>query len=609
MTFGRSILASTAALVILALTACGKPSQNQPLAAPSDDATAASSSFGFNDTPDELTEALTRQIKFGSKVRIGRRNLDAARLREFYKLRNNQPLFVSALGPMQNASALANLLKEKSLSHGLLPADYWTQDMDSRWTRTDKNSLVELDLLLTSSFMQLAADIHTGRTNPQEREQEIYDIELKKRPFTDWAALNSMAATPYLLEAGLMALEPQHQAYKSLVQALARLQEARRLGGWPTLNFRNKVQRGASDKMIPAVRVRLYDLGLLQDPTERMNMSEIYDDRLFAAVVKFQTSMKLGSDGVLGKGTISELSTKIETRIDQVRANLERWRLLPRQLGEHYIFVDLNQQEFRLVRSGQVMMEMKVIVGKDQRQTPTFMDQMTAVIVNPYWYAPASIVIKDILPKAERDPGYFEQLHMRVFDDRGEVNPYRVDWDDYSLNRPPPYTFRQDPGDHNSLGRVKFNLSENRNSIYMHDTNHKELFQQQKRLFSSGCIRLEHPRALGAYLMGPQGIGASTLDAMIADPTVIHKTVKLNTPVRVYIIGQSIAVDPDGSVRFGRDFYEQDARVVAALNSRPIPGSAAKPQELEEDDRRPWDRREREERRPSRPPSLFPWFF
>ena len=135
----------------------------------------------------------------------------------------------------------------------------------------------------------------------------------------------------------------------------------------------------------------------------------------------------------------------------------------------------------------------------------------------------------------------------------------------YSLEYPPPFTFREEPGDNNSLGRVKFNLALNHHDIYMHDTNHHDLFTETLRLFSSGCVRLERPRDFANYLLSQQGTSPDQLEYMINDPAVVAQEIKLNQRLRVYIVALTTAIDPSGIVRFGPDIYGQDQRFVDAL--------------------------------------------
>lgn len=529
---------------------------------------------------DSLTTELRKALD-AKQIRVGRHTLGGAKLRSLYERRSQQLVFVTAEGLTPMAEAMKRALQEQPVAHGLLASNYWLEDMEARWSKTDVTSKVELELLLSASFIQLASDIQTGRTNPQDKSQELPDIELKKRTFNDYDTLSAALDSPAALKASFEKIEPPHLSYKVLRNVLARLNARKAQGGWKPIKFTKTLRKGDFDSNIPGIRERLYDLGVIEEYFYADNSSQQFDQNLDAAVKQFQRNFKLGADGIIGSQTFSHLAVSLDARLDQVRANLERWRLMPRELGDQYILVDLNQQMLSYVENGQLRMHMKVVVGRDDRRTPTFADRLTSIIVNPYWYAPTSIVTKDIVPKLWYDPFYLDKMKMRIFQNGREIDPYYVDWTQYSRQKPPPYTFRQDPGPHNSLGRLKFDLADNPNSIYLHDTNHPELFKNEVRLFSSGCIRVEYPRELAATLLGPQGYTQEKITQLINDPKVVARAIRLANPVKVYILGQTIAVEHDGTVRFGRDFYEQDERVIAALNGKPVPGSSARKKEAE----------------------------
>lgn len=510
--------------------------------------------------------------------------IDANRLRSLYRLNGYLPYFTDQNGLSAAGLALQSALSTEPLKHGLHPSDYWTADIDARISARDPQTLTELEVLLSQAFVQFASDLATGRTNPEDAGQNIGDFEMKKRSFKDFASLKALVAEPSAspemvlqsLTLGFSALAPQGIAYQRMSQLLVQLSELKQAqgsGAWPTLHSNKKLKPGMSDAVIPLVRDRLIKLGVLQDSAG--DSSRFYDQALEDAVITFQDGMKLSPDGVIGAGTIQALGISLDERIHQLRANLERWRLLPHDLGSEYVFVDLGKQEFKLYKDGVIQLEMKTVNGRTDRQTPSFIDQVNEVIINPYWNAPTDIVVKDMLPQALRDPLYFSEMRVQVFQNGHEIDPVSVDWSVYSLKSPPPFNFREEPGDNNSLGRVKFNLALNQHDIYMHDTNHHELFKENLRLFSSGCIRLERPFDFANYLLNQQGISADDIDAMVNDPSVIAKPIGLRNVLRVYIVVMSVAVDQNGTVRFGPEIYGQDQRFIDALEGKRVDPNAS----------------------------------
>lgn len=545
--------------------------------------------FNFNDMPPtEEAASFSIQVALLGKGTFTvatlsngeTRDVNKNTLNKLYSLRGYRPIFVDMSASSQYLANIKDLLTQGAEDRGLKADAYWKPEFDAMMKNPNPKKLVALDMLLAQSYINFARDISVGATNPADCKQGLTDIELPKRKFSDYELLNEIANDPSFLEWGLAAIEPQSQDYQRIKQVLANLifvREFSNRDGWPEMRNLNQGQLihiGDNDVRLPGIRMRLADLGLL--PNERReDPSTIYDQETADAVLKLQTGLKIGTDGVIGPVTFGLLNRPIDSFITQARANLERQRLLPHELGTDYVYVDLGSQKFKLVQNGQETLSMKVVVGQEARQTPTFIDQVDAVVFNPYWTAPSSIVVKDVLPHALQDPEYFAKLKMKVYKGKEEIDPTTIDWSQYSLENPPPFTFREEPGPNNSLGRLKFNLSKNSHAIYMHDTNHPELFNRSLRLFSSGCIRLEKPLEFAEALLGPQGLTGdkirNALDYTYENGEYRNKAVpvKLDTPVKAYIVGTTMDLEDDGTVLFGPDVYKQDSRIVAAIEGKP----------------------------------------
>ena len=197
------------------------------------------------------------------------------------------------------------------------------------------------------------------------------------------------------------------------------------------------------------------------------------------------------------------MNVSVTERIRQVELNLERWRWLPQQLGERYIVVNTAAFYLKVMEHGRKKMEMRVVVGRPARQSPVFSAEMTYIVLNPYWNVPHKLAVEDILPKAKKDVGYLIDKNFKVFrgwkGDAEELDPQTIQWEAYSKHRF-PFRLRQEPGEKNALGRIKF-MFPNQFAVYLHDTPQKSYFARAQRDFSSGCIRLEDARALAGYLL------------------------------------------------------------------------------------------------------------
>jgi len=366
-----------------------------------------------------------------------------------------------------------------------------------------------------------------------------------------------------------------NQALGSMLERYLRLRDA---GGWPAFSAAGStLGMGDASTEIPALRDILWRTS---DLAENARGSSRYDGELQRAVQRFQQRHGLATDGIVGPRTRQALSVDVDARIKQIRLNLERSRRLPRDLGERYIWINTAAFELDVHEGDRVPLSMRVIVGKEKRQTPAFTESMRYLVVNPYWHVPTKLAKRDLIPALLRNPDYFTQRGIRVLsgwrDDATELDPLAIDWREYSGGRYLPYKLRQDPGPSNPLGRIKFMLP-NRYSVYLHDTPGKHLFERPVRAFSSGCVRLEKPLELARYVMGSEGSGGISgkqLEAVIG--TGHNQTVSLPEPIPVYMVYQTAWVDADGNAQFRNDIYGRDPALAALMRRKWSPGGDPK---------------------------------
>ena len=243
--------------------------------------------------------------------------------------------------------------------------------------------------------------------------------------------------------------------------------------------------------------------------------------------------------------------------LETIRMNLQRWRWMPRDLGDRYVFVNVPAYQMQVIEGNDPVLAMRVIVGDPKHQTPLFDDEMTTVVLSPNWNVPESIIRKEMLPKLVDDPGYLERQDIQVVGTSGElVDAEGVDWsDESSVSR---LHFRQEPGPKNALGLVKFQFP-NSFDVYMHDTPQDSLFNKSKRALSHGCVRLENPVALAEYVLRdqPQWTSEKITTAMNAGR---EQAVALKEHLPVHIGYFTAWVNPDGSVTYTDDPYNLDAQ-------------------------------------------------
>jgi murein L,D-transpeptidase YcbB/YkuD len=294
--------------------------------------------------------------------------------------------------------------------------------------------------------------------------------------------------------------------------------------------------------------------------------ARLFDPAVKFAVDRFQVRHGLKMDGVVGEATRSAMNVSIADRIRQIKVNMERWRWLPRNLGERFLIVNSAGYDLTAFDQGKARFSMWVVIGKQDRQTPEIGGVMHTVVFNPFWTVPTTIAIEDLIPLQQRNPGYLQTKKIRVFanlSQQREVNPRHIDWTLYNKENF-PYVLRQDPGPFNPLGRLKF-LFSNDFDVYLHDTPARRLFEQKQRTFSSGCIRLENPRQLAEFLLTYNSDwDASRIQAALESGQT--REVKLRKTLPIYLLYLTAWVGADDNVHFYPDVYGRDALIAECVS-------------------------------------------
>jgi murein L,D-transpeptidase YcbB/YkuD len=244
----------------------------------------------------------------------------------------------------------------------------------------------------------------------------------------------------------------------------------------------------------------------------------------------------------------------VKARLRQLSASLERLTGMNFIFAQRYVIVNIPAAVAEAIDGDKVQHRDVVVVGKVDRPSPTLTTSITAVNLNPTWTVPLSIMKKDIITRMRKDPRYVTRMRMRLLDGRGgEIDPRTVDW---KSDRSPNFSIRQDAGAGNALGALRVDMP-NPHSVYMHDTNHKELFSADHRFHSSGCARVAEVRDFATWLLADNpGWGRKELDAAIA--TGKTSTVRLAHKVPVAWVYFTGWVTRDDTVHFRDDIYASD---------------------------------------------------
>jgi len=419
-----------------------------------------------------------------------------------------------------------------------------TLDTVKRAEHPTAAQLARTDLLLTTSYVALGEDYLTGQIDPTTVAQS-WHINTEEQQ-VDSALARSLREKD--LAGAIGRMRPPDMDYEMLRRKLADYRRIASAGGWQPIPPGKALKRGETDApaRIAALRARLRAEGYLRSDSAAPNA---YDAALAAAVANFQSHHTIGVDSMLGQETVDALNVPATFRLAQIAANLERYRWLPRTLGDKYIQVNVPAFRLEGFENGKKTIEMKVIVGAEYegRATPVFSDKMEFVVFRPYWNVTPSIAEKEFFPKygTSLPDGY------ETYTENGALR------------------IRQRPGPKNSLGLVKF-MFPNDFNIYLHDTPNDELFDKDVRAFSHGCIRLEKPAELAQWVLGWDA--ARVHDAMESGPD--NRTVNLPRKLPVYIT-YTTAYMRDGQLWFGNDLYERDDRLVQSVASGAMPSGAA----------------------------------
>ena len=444
-----------------------------------------------------------------------------------------------------------------SVNHGLNPNDYHQDLLQHLEPNGNKSEAHLFDLMLTDGLLKLIRDISTGRLNPVIADPKWY---IPRQQFNTAEFLQHALSTDHF-KTHLNSLIPASDQYRQLTAATTRYQNIVNHGGWSKIPETPELQTGQSHQNIPFIRDRLAIEGNTFTPEPELD--NYFDKKLKQAVQQFQRRHSLKTDGIIGPAIIRAMNISAVERLQQIKINLERLRWLPDDLGERYIMVNLANYRLTAIDNNQTKLDMRVIVGKTKRPTPSFSSKMTHVVLNPRWYVPNKLARLDLLPKQQSNPDYFDHYHFRVFDNkngnRTEVDPDSIDW--HALTRQQfPYSLVQDPGKKNALGRLKFILP-NPWKIYLHDTPSKSLFNHTQRNFSAGCIRVEDPLALAIFSMTDNNTRQSLLDMINSDS---NHSAKLEQPVSVYAIYATVWFD-ENELIFSPDSYQRDQKMAKYL--------------------------------------------
>ncbi|MFD2941448.1 L,D-transpeptidase family protein [Flavobacterium notoginsengisoli] len=469
-------------------------------------------------------------------------------LKQFYIASENQTVW----GNLAKRKYVLDQL-ENSDKFGLDPEDYKASQLkkfESKIGTLNDKDLATYDILLTYNFEKYLSHLYKGKLDPKK----LYNNwDLDEKVF-DVNNILIKAFNKNKLDSIVDNIQPKTETYKQLLKALDIINT------FPDDNINSiegveKIVLNNTNSALINIKKRLL---YWNDLSGKDSLTKIYNQKTFEAVKRFQERHGLASDGVIGIGTIKALNYSKENRKKQIIANLERWRWYPSELAENYFIINIPDYSLNVVENKDTTLVRNVVVGTSKRRTPVITSFLKTVVFNPTWTVPPTILKEDVVPAMKRNRNYLAKKNITIYDTSGNT----VDPMAWNENKPNNYRYVQSPGYSNSLGLMKI-LFPNHHSVYLHDTNHRNIFGRNNRSMSSGCVRVENPLELAQHILDVDGNWPQDrIDTIIASKkTMSFKITKKYSLYQWYWTAWS----KKNQLLFRADIYNLDSDLYAKL--------------------------------------------
>ncbi|QIA09466.1 L,D-transpeptidase family protein [Draconibacterium halophilum] len=533
-------------------------------------------SADYNNTPIDKTIASENESSIFAKLdlRILDQYLNANvpeehlhELLDFYTARNNDLVWSNYGVLHKNGIELLRSI-ENAWQHGLSPKFYSVDNIKYEIKNIEKNRLFnpvnisKLDILLTTTYIDYASDLSTGRLNPGHLKVgwEIFTHKQNLAKYLTQSLLHGK------IDESLENLAPKSTQYQKLSNALQRLIEQKEAGEWPYPGLMDKLEKNDSVPEVIKIKKYLFATGYLHNSNPNYLTNYLFDDELAVALANFQAQHGLEQDSIVGKNTLKQMNLSFDYRLEQIKINLDRLRWLPDNISTRDIIVNIPDFSLNYFQDQSLKQKMNVVVGTNKNYTPAIKDTITSIVFNPQWNVPYSMAVDEIIPELKKDSNYLAKRNFKLvsgsYFSKSEIDATKINWNDVSASDF-PYLIVQKSGSTNSLGLVKFMLPNNQN-IYLHDTPADHLFNRWQRNFSHGCVRLEKPFQLAEEILDGQ-ISHEKVKEIVASKE--SKTIRLDKPVAVHIVYHTAWVDSQDRLQFRDDIYGYDEMSIPLFNT------------------------------------------
>ncbi len=486
-------------------------------------------------------------------------------VKSIYAMNENRPLWV---GHAKNVNQFIEILQNPYYNY---KNKLFKQDIINQYSyllqndmNPDENAeeLYKLEIALTSSYIALGNFIVQSDVDWEAVRSKLKELKELKDIKANWEMIKKKtpsidnffnALVNQKIDSFYKSLTPLKKRHQALVNALQRYQNMYDI---KKVTYGDDLKFGDNHPRISNIKKRLAISG--DFPTQN-SYSDIFNEKLKMALTQYKNRFNLEQNGLIDKVTIYYLNKPMDLLIKDIIVNLDKLKVFPNEFPSEVIIVNIPEFRMNYYKNSYPILSMNAVVGRDVRPTPIFSSKMTYLVLNPTWNIPVNLVRRDLIPALEENPNYMEEHNIHAYKGWGknskEIKNFPVSkLLPYKEGGNIPYHFVQAPGDDNALGRVKF-MFPNKYSVYLHDTDNKDLLTRRYRVYSSGCMRLHHPFELLEALKPHLGASASRVEKYLTSKKTKH--LRFNKSLAVQTVYFTV-FERQGQTYFRKDVYGYD---------------------------------------------------
>ena len=497
-----------------------------------------------------LKDKLDTNIAISTILFFGKPDSSVKTYQQFYASNNYNSVWIHQKGLSSITKQFLQVLD--SLQYDALnPEKYYYTNLKQRaisiLNEKNMDSIMQFELDMTNSFFTASKDLALGSNRLVKMNK---DWKIKNDSLFNESALLKKCTDGMSITAAFESIRPNHPWYKKFKDEYCKLLNNIQPDSVLTIiDLRDSISIGFNSPSVAILRKKIHrEVGAPLD-----TISTMWAEDLLEAVRRFQFKNQIKPTGKLDTVTLTALKTKTVDKLKKIAINMERFRWMRHEFKQPFIWVNVPKMELDYYDKDSVEFNMRVVVGKISRKTPTLDAKIENIVFSPPWNVPETIMREEVVPGISRRGGsYLSRRGLRATDSRGRpVNPSVINSSNYRR-----FNISQAPGYRSSLGEVKFNMP-NPWAIYLHDTPHREDFVKHYRAYSSGCIRVHKPKEFAEFLIqDPSLYSYNKIDSICKMRRTISYPMKRE--IAVHIVYLTNGIDSNGNIMYLKDVYGWD---------------------------------------------------